>query len=362
MLEPLFINVCVFISFLYFAGIVMRNPQRSPIPSPLLMGVFFGVLGLVLMNFTIPLKHNSMMDLRHLAIITVAVYIGWVPALLSAFIITAGRLLMFGVSPEAVVAGTAMFSIGIFSGFMTRLRFGNLYKLQMMNIVSLLIVFFALIKNIGISETLKVFPYHFFTSLAVGFIAYFIAEQIKRSNEQYHLLEQSATKDFLTSLNNVRQFDVSYNEALKHAHERNEKLSLLLIDIDHFKNVNDTFGHHAGDMVLKELGKVLKHHSRTFDIVSRNGGEEFSILLLDCPHSHGMVIAERIRAAVERHSFFISEEESIRITISIGVSTFPDTLSHDGEEIFEQADKALYLAKRTGRNKVCDFQMVQAIH
>ncbi|MFI8688214.1 GGDEF domain-containing protein [Rossellomorea sp. NPDC077527] len=362
MFEHLFINLCVFISFLYFAGIVMRNPRKSPIPSPLLMGIFFGILGLALMNFTIPLNHNSIMDLRHLAIVTAAVYIGWIPALLSAFIITTGRILMFGISTQAVVAAIGMLSIGAICGFLSRLRIGNLNKLQSMNTVSLIIIFLALVKNIGISETLKVFPYHFFTSLVVGFIAYFIAEQIKRSNEQYHLLEQSATKDFLTSLNNVRQFDVSYNEALKHAVERNEKLSLLLIDIDHFKNVNDTFGHHAGDEVLKELGKVLKHQSRSFDIVSRNGGEEFSILLLDCPHSHGMVIAERIRGAVEKHPFFISEEKMIRITISIGVSTFPDTLSQDGEEIFEQADKALYLAKRTGRNKVCDFQMVQAIH
>lgn len=361
MLEPLFINICVFISFLYFAGIVMRNPRRSPIPSSLLMGIFFGVLGLALMNFTIPLTHNSIIDLRHLATVTAAVYIGWIPALLSAILITAGRIFMFGVSPQAIVAGVGMLSIGVVCSMMSRLPFRNLSKLQMMNIVSLIVIFFALVKNIGISDTLRVYPYHSLTSILVGFIAYFIAEQIKRSNEQYHLLKQSATKDFLTNLNNVRQFDACYNEALKHATERNEKLSLLLIDIDHFKTVNDTFGHHAGDGVLKELGNVLKHHSRTFDIVSRNGGEEFSILLLDCPHSHGMVIAERIREAVERHSFIITEEQLIQITVSIGVSTFPDTLSQDGEEIFEQADKALYLAKRTGRNKVCDFQMVQAI-
>lgn len=361
LLEILFVNLCIIISFLYFAGIVMRSPQRSSFTSLLFMGIFFGILGLALMHFTIPLKHNTIMDLRHLATVTAAVYLGWIPALLSAVVITAGRILMFGMTPQAFVAGIGMILIGLFCSLLARLPMKNLYKLQILNLISLMIIFLALSRNIGLPETLKVFPYHFLTSIAVGFIVFFIGDQIIRSNDQYHLMKQSATIDFLTNLNNVRQFDVCYNEALKHANERKEKLSLLLIDIDHFKNVNDTFGHQAGDEVLKELGKVLKHHSRSFDIVSRNGGEEFSILLLDCPHGHGMVIAERIRQAVETHKFFIKEDQFISITVSIGVSTFPDTLSQDGEEIFEQADKALYLAKRTGRNKVCDFQMVQAI-
>ena len=362
MLEYLFINICILISFLYFAGIVLRNPRKFPMPMNVLIGAFSGVLGLALMYFAIPLDHHSIVDLRHLAIVTTAVYIGWIPALLSASIITVGRTIMFGVTQEAIVAAIGMLVIGITCSVLSFLPYRRLVKIQIMNLASLMIIFISLQINIGFLNTLKIIPFHTTTSILVGFIAYFIAEQIKRSNEQYHQLEQNATKDFLTNLNNVRQFDVRYNQALKHAQERQEKLSLLLIDIDHFKNVNDTFGHQAGDEVLKGLGKVLTHHSRSFDIVSRNGGEEFSILLIDCPHSHGMVIAERLREAVEGHSFMISEEQSIHITISVGVSTFPDTVSPAGEEIFEQADKALYLAKRTGRNKVCDFNMVQAIH
>ncbi|NMH69032.1 diguanylate cyclase [Bacillus sp. RO3] len=362
MLELIFINVCIFISFLYFAGMILRNSRKWSLPLLFGMGVFTGVLGLVLMNFTIPLTNNTIVDLRHLATVTAAVYVGWLPALLSAIIITSGRILMFGLSSQAVVAGIGMVAIGIICSFMTRLPFRNLTKLQMMNIVSLFVIFFVLLRNVGFYDTLKVFPSHLLTSLSVGFIAYFIAEQMRRSNAQYQKMEQNATKDFLTNLNNVRQFDVSYNEALQHAKERSEKLSFLLIDIDHFKSVNDTFGHQAGDDVLKELGKVLPRHSRPFDIVSRNGGEEFSILLLDCPHLHAMEIAERIRKAVEHHPFPIHTQQELFITVSIGVSTFPDTVFPDDEEIFEQADKALYLAKRTGRNKVCDFQMVQAIN
>ncbi|WP_064092950.1 diguanylate cyclase [Rossellomorea aquimaris] len=361
MLEHLFVNVCIIISFLYFTGMILKKTESLHFRLLLLMGLFFGILGLALMYFTIPLNNNTIVDLRHLAAVTPAVYFGWVPALISAIIITIGRIVMYGVSTSSVVAGIGMIGIGLICSLFTRIPLKNLHKLQVMNIASLLIIFIALFINLGLPLTFQIFPFHFITSLLAGFIAYAIAEQIKRANEQFHRLERSATKDFLTNLNNVRQFDISYNDALRQAKEKNEKLSFLLIDIDHFKTVNDTFGHHAGDEVLKELGKVLTFHSRSFDIVSRNGGEEFSVLLLDCPHEHAMTIAERIRKEVEQHTFPINGEQSISITISIGVSTFPDTVSSTGEEIFEQADKALYLAKRTGRNKVCDFQMVQAV-
>ena len=361
MLEQLFVNICIFISFIYFAGIVTKKREKLVFNFSLTMGIFFGVLGLALMYFTIPLSHDTIADLRHLAPVAAAVYIGWIPSLISALIITLGRILMYGVTPSSIVAGIGMIGIGITCSLFTRLPLSNLFKLQLMNLVSLTIIFIALLKNLGFSLTLSIFPYHFLTSIFGGFIAFIIAEQIKRTNEQFRFLEKSATKDFLTNLNNVRQFDSSYNEALKHATEKNEKLSFLLMDIDHFKTVNDTFGHHAGDEVLKELGKVLLTHSRSFDIVSRNGGEEFSVLLLDCPHPYAMTIAERIRGAVEKHTFPINKDQSITITISIGVSTFPDTVSSSGEEIFEQADKALYFAKRSGRNRVCDYQMVQSI-
>lgn len=138
---------------------------------------------------------------------------------------------------------------------------------------------------------------------------------------------------------------------MKNAKEKGEKLSLLTLNIDFFKKVNDTFGHLAGDKILIELGKVLKNTTRSFDIVSRNGGEEFSVILPDCPNQQAIDIAEQIRKAVTNHPFPIDEQQHINITVSIGVATYPETV-HDTEEIVKKADKSLYAAKQSGRNRI----------
>ena len=126
---------------------------------------------------------------------------------------------------------------------------------------------------------------------------------------------------------------------------------MLFIDIDFFKKVNDTFGHQNGDKVLEDLGKILLNSCSHSDVVSRNGGEEFSILMTDCPRDKVMEVAERIRKAVQDHKFYLIDGQAINITISIGVAIYPDTVN-DINLIVEKADSALYEAKRTGRNRV----------
>ena len=139
---------------------------------------------------------------------------------------------------------------------------------------------------------------------------------------------------------------------MKNATEKSEKLSLLMIDIDFLKKVNDTYGHTAGDFVLREIGEILLKCSRSYDIVSRNGGEEFTILLLDCTEAQALQIAEHVRSCVENHTFVITDEIQINITISIGVANYPEA-TNEIEKLIELADIALYDAKRIGRNRVC---------
>lgn len=133
-----------------------------------------------------------------------------------------------------------------------------------------------------------------------------------------------------------------------------------MIDIDFFKKVNDTYGHAEGDAVLRELGKILLKSCRSYDIVSRNGGEEFTILLLDCPEIQALQIAERVRYSVETHPFIMTNETQINITVSIGVSSYPEA-TNKIEKLLELADETLYIAKRTGRNKVCSSNTTDII-
>lgn len=135
-------------------------------------------------------------------------------------------------------------------------------------------------------------------------------------------------------------------------------LSLVMVDIDHFKKVNDTFGHTEGDRVLKEIASLLKTSVRKKDTVARYGGEEFILILPEAGLGEAFMIAERIRRAVESASFEVGQSR-INVTVSLGISNFPSHHARSKEDLVKMADQALYDAKRGGRNRVCLFHPAQ---
>jgi diguanylate cyclase (GGDEF)-like protein len=164
-------------------------------------------------------------------------------------------------------------------------------------------------------------------------------------------LYESATKDALTGLYSKRffmdQLEIEFNY-----HSRIKKpLSLVMSDLDHFKKVNDTLGHLAGDFVLKECGKLYLSILRKGDLVGRYGGEEVIFMLRDTPIHGAKVFAERIRRMIESHSF-IFDGKKINVTISLGVSTNIDESFQSPEALIKDADAYLYKAKQSGRNRV----------
>ncbi len=163
-------------------------------------------------------------------------------------------------------------------------------------------------------------------------------------------LEEMATTDGLTGLLNHRTFQDRISEMLARAERSGRPLSMVLTDIDHFKSVNDTYGHPVGDQVLKGVSKVLATSVRTIDVVARYGGEEFAIVLEETDGAGAVLLAERIRQEVSRLRFD-SDQGPFQVTISLGVATFPEH-GHHKQEIIEHSDQALYRAKETGRNQV----------
>jgi diguanylate cyclase (GGDEF)-like protein len=159
-------------------------------------------------------------------------------------------------------------------------------------------------------------------------------------------LEELSFKDPLTGVYNRRYFALRLDEEAKRHTRFAEPLSLVLVDIDFFKTVNDELGHRAGDEALKELAQVIMTNSRSFSIVTRYGGDEFAVLLVNTPKSGALRYAQRIRDVIERHAFRHGP-----LTVSVGVAALPDdVLSCD--ELIPAADRALYLAKRLGRNAI----------
>lgn len=175
---------------------------------------------------------------------------------------------------------------------------------------------------------------------------------IENSQEFEKMLILSNT-DRLTGLWNYGYFQHQLNEEIKRSFRFDRPLSLLMIDIDFFKVLNDTLGHLAGDKVLQQLSIILKNTCREIDFVARYGGEEFAIIFPETSKEKAYFSAERIRKATEETPFFYSPEEvAKKITISIGVASYPQDTS-DKNTLILCADKALYAAKKTGRNRVC---------
>jgi diguanylate cyclase (GGDEF)-like protein len=165
-------------------------------------------------------------------------------------------------------------------------------------------------------------------------------------------LAELAITDGLTGLYNHRHFRERLSLEMERSNRTGLPLSVLMIDVDHFKIYNDRHGHMAGDNALRGVAKILEHGRRANDVVARYGGEEFAIILLDVGKVAARDVAERIAAQVAEFPFeFSSSQPAGRLTISLGVASFPD----DGAEpalVLSAADRALFAAKNAGRNSV----------
>ena len=162
-----------------------------------------------------------------------------------------------------------------------------------------------------------------------------------------------SSRDALTGLANRRQFELTITREIDRVARAGEPALVLMADIDHFKRVNDTHGHPAGDQVIKAVAAALQDCVRPMDTVARYGGEEFAIILPNCPTAFGLTVAERIRAKVERRSINVAPGVDVNITISIGGAFAPQWVRSSAALWIERADRQLYLAKSGGRNRVC---------
>ena len=171
-----------------------------------------------------------------------------------------------------------------------------------------------------------------------------------RNATLYHQALKMAYTDPLTKANNRAAFFDCLHKEIKRAERNATPLSLIFLDLDHFKNINDTFGHECGDLALSSVVSWIMDIVRGSDAVYRYGGEEFVVMLPETNTASAMVIAERIRADIETHTLAYGMD-LLNITVSMGVSTL--TAEDSSESLIKRADAAMYQAKRQGRNRVC---------
>jgi len=162
-----------------------------------------------------------------------------------------------------------------------------------------------------------------------------------------------SSRDALTGLANRRQFEMALAREIDRVARAGEPVLLLVLDIDHFKRVNDTHGHSAGDLVLKAVAEALLQCVRPMDTVARIGGEEFAIILPNCPPAFGPTVAERIRNSIERRPVNVAAGQDVTVSVSIGGAFAPQWVRSSAPLWMERADLQLYRAKAQGRNRAC---------
>lgn len=170
----------------------------------------------------------------------------------------------------------------------------------------------------------------------------------------YETVEALAITDSLTQLYTRRYFFERLNEELNRSKKHGLKFTFLMIDIDDFKKCNDTHGHLVGDVVLRDVSRLIKENVREIDLVARYGGEEFSVILPETDKKGAMLVAERIRKKIEEN-VFKAYDETLKINISAGLAAYPED-ADDAQDMVEKADKALYSAKSSGKNIVCEYK------
>jgi len=191
-----------------------------------------------------------------------------------------------------------------------------------------------------------------------------VAEEVALALANLNLretLQEQSIRDPLTGLHNRRYLEDSLIRERARAKRKTQPLSIILLDIDHFKRINDTFGHGAGDMVLRRLGLVLQAYVRESDIACRVGGEEFSLLLPEGPLQIATQRAEDIRKAVNELTLKHEEQDLGAVTVSLGVATFPDH-GTTADALIRAADQVLYDAKHKGRNRVVSASARKAVN
>ncbi len=186
------------------------------------------------------------------------------------------------------------------------------------------------------------------TMLAFGLFGWYLGgiEQVLRRN---------VNRDALTGLYNRRYFDERLDEEIAISHRNRRPLALVQMDIDHFKQINDTWGHDVGDEVLREAGEALAGAARPGDVVSRVGGEEFAVILPGCDEKRAMEVAERMRDALAARTITANNGDPVRVQASAGVAVsdprYVEGPSAEADKLHRAADMAMYAAKQAGRNR-----------
>ena len=356
MLSNLFVNGCILIAIIFITVEFLEGykvKQLSKNTKNVISGIGFSISSILLMKYSIFITSTAFLDFRTISQSASAFYGGPISSIITGLISSTFRLIHFGVSLNSVLTFVSMIISSLLCAYISKGKLNKNLKWFLMifstNIVHSILFFLVLDDT---SDIIKVIFSLIFGSIIVSTIIYYVFKHLELSRKHMEVLQEQACIDFLTGVHNKRNFNSLYEESTNKIKKQQNIFSVLMIDIDFFKKINDTYGHSSGDKVLKDLGHILNMFVKDHGIVGRIGGEEFSILLKGYSKAEAFEFGENLRKYIEKTMFIINFKKQIHITVSIGVASY-DGKKPNVENIRDLADEKLYECKRSGRNKVC---------
>ncbi|WP_167315835.1 diguanylate cyclase [Exiguobacterium artemiae] len=345
------INFCLLFTTITLLFLPFRNhPRITPktnLNVRLVLGGIAGLISVLLMLNSIQID-VARIDLRIVPVVIAMMFGGLPSALVTGAMIIVTRFILTPVEQmdaavvSTIVIGVLILTIAVVRRYI-RLTFWNFELMIGIGIVYSLPGIYLLTNSW--TTFIEISLAYIFFNLIAGFVTYHLLTELRRHFENIQYQQKLAMTDALTGLANRRRLD----DSLSLVGSAEEGYSLILIDIDFFKHVNDTYGHDAGDDVLRQLGTTLASLARPDDLVGRYGGEEFLIILPNTSLADAKSIAELARTTVARNLFPTTAVPDLQITISLGIAH--SSSSHTSLEALQQADKALYHSKDSGRNR-----------
>lgn len=356
MLKELFLNLTILITFNYLFTLLFKESLSYKEDRPmfqLLKGAACGLLGVFLIAFGFSYS-DSIIDLRNIPIIIAALYGGWVSTAVAFAIIVAGRILI-NFNASAIFSIAAVGIIAILSVAVLRGKKPDRKKAFVMLLFSNVIFTLTLLLLVP-EQPAGTLVYYWLISTLGGMLSLYIIKHEADARLLFKKYKFQANYDFLTGIFNKRKFEeisrLLYDRASRSA---SSQLALIYLDIDHFKQINDQYGHYEGDQVLKELGTRLRFLISSSDPSARIGGEEFAVLIPNCTYTKGLHLAEEIRQTMDGNPILLTSGDTIFVTVSIGIAHYP-TNTADPQTLPLIADRMLYKAKTSGRNQVCSTE------
>ncbi|WP_239254527.1 GGDEF domain-containing protein [Listeria ilorinensis] len=369
-LDPYIDSLSIFLALLFIQGIFFRKlrdirPQwftfsKRHTMLSIGLGIYYGLAGIYFM-FRGSLNDEAVVytNLRINLLLVTTIFGGRFTATVTFLTMFIGRILLgvLGGYPATIHYLILLSAFYLLCMLIGSLNMNQLKKYIFAFLCSIPVLSFYYFTNFDLARVLdwQDATLFYFIFVITSILVYAAANYIDRSNKMMYQLKSSAMTDMLTNLPNIRYFMTAFEKQFNRSSKRKKQLSLLIIDIDHFKEINDDYGHQAGNTVLSQFSVILKN--RLFPkntLVARIGGEEFAVLMPDVSLKNAALIAETVRSEIH-HARFPFNPKSGNVTISIGVACNYATPEHSylqQEALFEAADQALYQAKQNGRNQV----------